>query len=91
MISFDKKMDLLKKMNSMRRDRSQNTPNIVSDLTPYQREVRKNILVEFRERQQKGKNVILTGRLRRLFQGRHISEESQLVPLGKLFYLSSLT
>ena len=70
MISFDKKMDLLKKMNSMRRDRSQNTPNIVSDLTPYQREVRKNILVEFRERQQKGEECHIDWKAKKVVSGK---------------------
>ncbi len=74
MISFDKKMDLLKKMNDMRRNRSytsqSNTPNIVSDLTPYQREVRKNILVELKERQQKGEECYIDWKAKKVVPGK---------------------
>ena len=70
MISFDKKMDLLKKMNSMRHNRSPNTPNIASDLTPYQREVRKNILVEFQERQQKGEECHIDWKGKKVVPGK---------------------
>ncbi len=72
MISFDKKMDLLKKMNDMRRNRSQsqlNTPNIVSDLTPYQREVRKNILTELKERQQIGEECYIDWKAKKVVSG----------------------
>ena len=70
MISFDKKMDLLKKMNVMRRNRSPNTPNLVSDLTPYQREVRKNILVEFNERREKGEECYIDWKAKKVVPGK---------------------
>ncbi len=72
MISFDKKMDLLKKMNNVRRNRSQsqsNTPNIVSDLTPYQREVRKYILAELKERQQQGEECYIDWKAKKVVPG----------------------
>ena len=69
-ISFEKKMDLLKKMNAMRRNGSRNTPNIVSDLTPYQREVRKSILVEFKERQQNGEECHIDWKAKRVVPGK---------------------
>lgn len=70
MISFEKKMELLKKMNAMRRNRSNNTPNIVSDLTPYQREVRKNILVEAKERQLKGEERYIDWKAKKVVLGK---------------------
>ena len=59
-------------MNIMRRNRSYslNTPNIVSDLTPYQREVRKNILIELKERQQKGEECYIDWKAKKVVPGK---------------------
>ena len=68
--SFDKKIYILKKMNEMRRNRSHSTPNIVSDLTPYQREVRKNILVEFNERRENGEECHIDWKAKKVVPGK---------------------
>ena len=57
-------------MNAMRRNRFQNTPNIVSDLTPYQREVRKNTLAELKERQEGGEECHIDWKAKKVVPGK---------------------